>query len=90
MIPLAYLCVAGDGKIATCDPAIVRLMREGGAEIVPLSRSKWSDETVEALLSRIDTLETLLREADDYLDTHQETTIGSGSILHRRFKEAIR
>lgn len=31
----------------------------------------------------------LLKEASDYLDTNNLTSIGSGSILHQRFKDAV-
>lgn len=35
-------------------------------------------------------LKALLKEAADYLDTHKETSICHGSILHRKFKAASR
>jgi len=31
----------------------------------------------------------LIKESIEYLDTHKETSIGSGSILHMKFKAAI-
>ena len=37
--------------------------------------------------TRIAQLESLISEAAAYLDTHHETTIGHGSILHRKFRE---
>jgi hypothetical protein len=34
-------------------------------------------------------LRGLFGEMDKYLDTHKETTIGSGSIFHKQIKEAL-
>ena len=37
---------------------------------------------------RIETLEAILSEASAYLNTNKLTSIGAGSILHRKFAEA--
>ena len=37
----------------------------------------------------IKALKSLIKEASDYLDTNELTTICSSSILHQKFKEAI-
>jgi hypothetical protein len=42
-----------------------------------------------SLLSRVSYLESLISEADKYLDTNNLTQISSGSILHNKFKEAL-
>ena len=42
------------------------------------------------LQARIAELESLIKEADDYLNTNKLTTICNGSILHAAFKEAIK
>lgn len=34
-------------------------------------------------------LKALLSEASEYLDTNSMTNIGSGSVLHTKFKEAL-
>lgn len=34
-------------------------------------------------------LKNLIKEASDYLDTNELTTICSSSILHKKFKEAV-
>ena len=39
---------------------------------------------------RVSELEAVVKEACDYLDTNELTTIGSTSILHRKFKNAIK
>ena len=49
-----------------------------------------SRETHEAMQARIVELESLIKEADDYLNTNKLTTICNGSILHAAFKEAIK
>ena len=46
-----------------------------------------SNDTMQA---RITELESLIKEADDYLNTNKLTTICNGSILHAAFKEAIK
>lgn len=47
-------------------------------------------ETHEAMQARIVELESLIKEADDYLNTNKLTTICNGSILHAAFKEALK
>ena len=34
-------------------------------------------------------LKSLLKEASDYLDTNELTSIGNSSILHKKFQEAV-
>jgi len=36
---------------------------------------------------RVEYLENILKEADDYLSTNNLTSIGHGSILHKKFKQ---
>lgn len=38
------------------------------------------------LVRRLNEYEGLLREADEYLETNNLTSIGHGSILHKKFK----
>ena len=38
---------------------------------------------------RIKELEALIKEAADYLDTNELTTIASSSVLHRKFRKAV-
>lgn len=38
---------------------------------------------------KIQALTKLIKEADEYLDTNSLTSIGSGSSLHKKFKDAI-
>ena len=38
---------------------------------------------------KIDDLINIVAEADEYLDTNKHTNIGNGSILHKKFKEAL-
>jgi hypothetical protein len=47
-------------------------------------------EQHDAMQARIVELESLIKEADDYLNTNKLTTICNGSILHAAFKEAIK
>lgn len=42
-----------------------------------------------ASAEEVQRLRGLLKEASDYLDTNNLTSIGSGSILHQRFKDAV-
>ena len=37
---------------------------------------------------KLEAAEALIKEADEYLDINKLTSIGHGSILHRKFKEA--
>lgn len=46
--------------------------------------------THDEMQARIVELESLIKEADDYLNTNKLTTICNGSILHMAFKEAIK
>mgnify|MGYP003632500235 CR=1 FL=1 len=39
--------------------------------------------------ARIVELGGLVKEADDYLDINSMTNIGSGSVLHTKFKQAL-
>ena len=39
---------------------------------------------------RIEELEMVIREASEYLDYNELTTIGSGSPIHQSFKYALR
>lgn len=39
--------------------------------------------------SQVAELKALIKEASDYLDTNEFTSIGSSSILHNKFKEAL-
>jgi len=38
--------------------------------------------------TEIKRLRSVIKEADDYLDTNSMTNIAHGSILHRKFKDA--
>lgn len=40
------------------------------------------------LADQVDKLKELCKEADEYLNTNDMTSIGHGSILHRKFQEA--
>ena len=42
------------------------------------------------LIARNAELEALIKEADEYLNTNSMTSIGSGSILHNKFKQALK
>ena len=46
--------------------------------------------THDTMQARIVELESLIKEADDYLNTNKLTTICNGSILHMAFKEALK
>jgi len=39
------------------------------------------------LINEIDELKEVMLEASDYLDTNKHTSIGSGSILHSKFRQ---
>ena len=43
----------------------------------------------DALRAEVEALRELIGECVAYLDTDRETTIGNGSILHRKMKDAI-
>ena len=40
--------------------------------------------------ARIAELEATIKEADDYLNTNSMTNIGSGSVLHTKFKQSLK
>ena len=42
------------------------------------------------LTARNAELEALIKEGDEYLNTNSMTNIGSGSILHTKFKQALK
>lgn len=44
---------------------------------------------IEKLEARVEELEKLIKSASDYLDTNELTSIGSTSILHKQFKQAL-
>ncbi len=53
----------------------------------------WMDDftrEAEKMQDRITELETLIKESDDYLNTNSMTSICSGSILHTKFKQALK
>ena len=59
----------------------------------PVKQGAYSRAHLEELLSeeraKTDHLKKLIAEASEYLDTNSFTNIGHGSILHRKFKEAV-
>ena len=64
--------------------AIVDSVRQQRREkLEPLS----VEDTI-TLVEGIRNIKSVLAEADQYLDTNHLTSIGHGSILHQRFKEA--
>lgn len=46
-------------------------------------------QKIESLEQQVEKYKGLVKEASDYLDTNELTSIGSTSIMHRKFKEAL-
>jgi hypothetical protein len=51
---------------------------------------KQKDIEIERLRAEAEALRALCAEANKYLDTNNLTSIGHGSILHRKFSDATR
>jgi hypothetical protein len=58
-------------------------------ETWPGDKCQWNERHGDAMQARIAELEALLKEADDYLNINTLTSIGSGSIIHSAFKQAL-
>jgi len=51
--------------------------------------SEYQAKELEQANKRVAELEKVIKEADEYLEENAYTSICSGSILHRKFKEAL-
>ncbi len=75
----------GDTVFFACGQSIGK-SKEIAEELLKAIKSrKKSMEQVE----EIKMLKALIKEASDYLDTNELTTICHSSILHKKFKEAV-
>lgn len=82
--------------VARTSGGVMPFLKDGNGEVMFVGDGFHIDAVVHAvnthdtMQARIVELESLIKEADDYLNTNKLTTICNGSILHAAFKEAIK
>lgn len=59
-------------------------------DTVAINAAVHAINTHDNLVKQNEALKDLIRDADDYLNINELTSIGSGGILHRAFKEALK
>lgn len=75
-----------NGTSLTDDHGCVLLSGERWAVLA----AKKAINTHDTMQARIVELEVMIKEADAYLDINSMTSIGGGSILHTKFKQALK
>ncbi len=66
--------------------AIYRTINEQPKELL-IERVKSLEELSHNRIKKINEMKSVFKEADDYLNINEETSIGHNSILHKKFRE---